>query len=60
MAAFWVVAPSSLVEVYDVSEVLTASITRALIAVSTSETSTRLRGATTQKATIFVLAALST
>jgi hypothetical protein len=43
VAVFWVVALCSLVEVTDISEVLTASIIRALIALmmsaSTSETS---------------------
>jgi hypothetical protein len=37
MAVFWVVAPCSLVEIYRLSEVLAASIIRAMIA-STSET----------------------
>jgi hypothetical protein len=39
MNGLWDVAPCSLVEVNDGSEVLTASIIRAMIAVSTSETS---------------------
>jgi hypothetical protein len=47
MAVFWVVAPCILVEVYDISEVLAASIIRArgllialmMEAASTSETS---------------------
>jgi hypothetical protein len=44
MAVFWIVAPCSLVEVYRVSEVLAASIIRAMIglmmeAARTSETS---------------------
>jgi hypothetical protein len=39
-AAFWVVAPCTLVEFADVSEVCTASVIRAIVsAVSTSETS---------------------
>jgi hypothetical protein len=39
MAAFWVVALCNLVEVTDVSEVLAASIIRAMMVESTSETS---------------------
>jgi hypothetical protein len=63
MAVFWVVAPCSLVEVTDVSEVLAASIIREMShcpdneAASISETlltSIRLHGATTQKTAIFL------
>jgi hypothetical protein len=40
IAVFWVVVPYSLIEVYEVSEVLAASIIRAMMeAGSTSETS---------------------
>jgi hypothetical protein len=50
MAAFWVVVPCSLIEVYHVSEVFAASIIRAMLimialmveAASTSETSANL------------------
>jgi hypothetical protein len=38
-AGFWDVAPCSLVEITDVSQVLTASIIRAMETVGTSETS---------------------
>jgi hypothetical protein len=54
MAVFWYVAPCSLVEVYDVSEVLAASMIRtmSLIALmmeaSTSETSVYLYQTTVQ------------
>jgi hypothetical protein len=66
MAVYWVVAPCSLVEVYHVSEVLAASIIRALNilialmmeAARTSET--LVHGATTQKTAIFVLTAVTT
>jgi hypothetical protein len=47
MTIFWVVAPCSPVEVTDVSEVLAASIIRAM--------SHGLHGATTQKTVIFNL-----
>jgi hypothetical protein len=52
-AVFWVVALCSLVDVYDVSEVLAASIIRAM-----RHTSTRLHGATTQKTAIFTTSSL--
>jgi hypothetical protein len=50
MAVFWVVAPCSLVEVYQLSEVLAVSIIRAIA----------LHGAATQKTAIFVLTAVRT
>jgi hypothetical protein len=45
MAVFWVVAPCSLVEVTNVSEVLAASIIRAIA---------RLQRATTQKTAVLI------
>jgi hypothetical protein len=48
MTVFWVVAPCSLVEVADVSEVLAASIIRAIPADG-------LRGTTSQKTVVFKL-----
>jgi hypothetical protein len=59
MAVFWAVAPCSLAEVTDVSEVLTASIIIALMieSVSTSEYQTTRRK---NPEVIFILAAVKT
>jgi hypothetical protein len=48
MAVFWADAPCSLIEVY--------LITLMMEGTNTSETSSRLHGATTQKTAVFILA----
>jgi hypothetical protein len=52
MAVFWVVGPCSMIEVHRNSEVLAASIIRAISVNGCSETSFRLHSAILQKRTI--------
>jgi hypothetical protein len=60
MAVFWVVAPCSLVEVYQCFRGPCCLHHQGALMMEAAKTSTRLHGAATQKTAIFILTAVRT